>query len=262
MKRSILTIAIGLLAVAWNVAPARAAGASTLQRVLEAGEIRVGTTGDWNPMSVRDPATNTYKGFDIDVVTELASDLGVKITFVPTEWKTLVSGMVAGKYDISTSASITPSRIRTVGFTRSYYQVGTVPVALKKTVSRFNSWEEINRPDVRVAVTMGTSFEQQVKQFFPEAKIKTVEAPARDFQEVLSGRAEVSITSNLEASKLIRTYPQLAVVPVDKPRSPADLAFITPQNDQVWINFLNHWIAIKQNRGFFQALQEKWMPAE
>ena len=88
-----------------------------------------------------------------------------------------------------------------------------------------------------------------------------MEAPARDFQEVLSGRADVSITSNLEASKLIRTYPQLAVVPVDKPRSPADLAFITPQNDQVWINFLNHWITIKLNRGFFQGLEEKWMPS-
>jgi len=262
MKTTIVTIAIVLLAAALNASPSFAADPSTLRRVLEAGEIRVGTTGDWNPMSMRDPATNTYKGFDIDVVTELARDLGVTVLFVPTEWKTLVSGMVAGKYDISTSASITPSRIRTVGFTRSYYQVGTVPMALKKNVSRFNSWEDINRPDVRVAVTMGTSFEQQVKQFFPEAAIKAVEAPARDFQEVLSGRAEVSITSNLEASKLIRTYPQLAVVPVDKPRSPADLAFITPQNDQVWINFLNHWIAIKQNRGFFRELQDKWMPAE
>jgi cyclohexadienyl dehydratase len=237
------------------------AAPSTLTRVLESGKLRVGTTGDWNPMSIRDPTTNTYKGFDIDVVTELAADLGVSIEFVPTEWKTLVSGMVAGKYDISTSASVTPSRIRTVGFSRSYYQVGTVPVVLKKNLSRFNGWGDIDGPDVRVAVTMGTSFEQQVKQFFPNAAIKTVEAPARDYQEVLSGRADVSITSNLEASKLTRNYAQLDVVPVDQPRSPADLAFITPQADQVWINFLNHWITIKINRGFFKELEEKWMPA-
>ncbi len=263
MIRSPCNIIAAVIVLAVLVAvPAVAAAQSTLQRVLEAGEIRIGTTGDWNPMSMRDPTTNAYKGFDIDVVTELGKDLGVKVVFVPTEWKTLVSGMVAGKYDISTSASITPSRIRTVGFTRSYYQVGTVPLALKKTITRFTGWDDINRPDVRVAVTMGTSFEQQVKQFFPQAAIRAVEAPARDFQEVLSGRAEVSITSNLEAAKLIRAYPQLAMVPVDKPRSPADLAFITPQNDQVWINYLNHWIGIKANRGFFQALQDKWMPAE
>ncbi len=260
MKRYILTLAAMFVLAAMAAFPAPATAQSTLNRILEAGEIRVGTTGDWNPMTVRDPATNAYRGFDIDVVNELAKDLGVRLVFVPTEWKTLVSGMVAGKYDISTSASVTPSRIRTVGFTRSYYQVGTVPLTLKKDLARFKGWEDINRADVRVAVTLGTSFEQQVKQFFPKADIKVVEAPARDFQEVLSGRAQISITSNLEASQLVQTYPQLAVVPVDKPRSPADLAFITPQTDQVWINYLNHWIAIKANRGFFRDLQEKWMP--
>ena len=260
MKGFILTLAATFMLAMLAASPAPATAQSTLHRILEAGEIRVGTTGDWNPMTVRDPATNAYQGFDIDVVTELAKDLGVRLVFVSTEWKTLVSGMVAGKYDISTSASVTPSRIRTVGFTRSYYQVGSVPLTLKKDLARFNGWEDINRADVRVAVTLGTSFEQQVKQFFPKADIKAVEAPARDFQEVLSGRAQVSITSNLEASQLVQTYPQLAVVPVDKPRSPADLAFITPQTDQVWINYLNHWIAIKANRGFFRDLQEKWMP--
>ncbi len=260
MKRYILTLAAMFVLAAMAAFPAPATAQSTLNRILEAGEIRVGTTGDWNPMTVRDPATNAYRGFDIDVVNELAKDLGVRLVFVPTEWKTLVSGMVAGKYDISTSASVTPSRIRTVGFSRSYYQVGSVPLVLKKNRSRFNGWGDIDRPDVRVAVTMGTSFEQQVKQFFPNAAIKAVEAPARDYQEVLSGRADVSITSNLEASKLTRNYAQLDVVPVDRPRSPADLAFITPQADQIWINFLNHWITIKINRGFFSGLEKKWMP--
>ena len=138
--------------VALAASPAAAVAQSTLHRILEAGEIRVGTIGDWNPMTVRDPATNTYQGFDVDVVTELAKDLGVRQVFVFTEWKTLVRGMVAGKYDISTSASVTPSRIRTVGFTRSYFQVGTVSVKLKKDIARFAGWDDINRADVRVVV--------------------------------------------------------------------------------------------------------------
>ena len=48
---------------------------SRLQRVLESGTLRVGTTGDWNPMTLKDPPTNSYKGFDIDVMTELAKDM-------------------------------------------------------------------------------------------------------------------------------------------------------------------------------------------
>jgi cyclohexadienyl dehydratase len=233
---------------------------SRLQRVLESGTLRVGTTGDWNPMTLRDPPTNSYKGFDIDVMTELAKDMGVKLRFVSTSWKTLVSGIIADKYDISTSASITPTRIRTVGFTKSYYQVSTVPLTLRTNLARFKDWEDINKPGVIVAVTLGTSQEQQVKQFFPNAKIRAIEAPARDFHEVLSRHAQISVTSNLEASLLIQSHPQLAVVPVSKPRSPADLAFIVPQTDLIWINFLNHWITIKQNRGFFDKIKSKWMP--
>ena len=72
---------------------------SRLQKILQKGELRVGTTGDWNPMSVKDPATNEYKGFDIEIATQLAEDIGVKIKFIPTEWKTLVNGIISNKYD-------------------------------------------------------------------------------------------------------------------------------------------------------------------
>jgi cyclohexadienyl dehydratase len=36
-------------------------GASALQDILSNGILKVGTTGDWNPMTVKDPATNSYK---------------------------------------------------------------------------------------------------------------------------------------------------------------------------------------------------------
>ena len=98
-------------------------GESKLQEILKRGELRVGTTGDFNPMTVKDPATNTYKGFDIDVVTELAKDMGVKLTFVPTEWKTLVAGITSDKYDISTSASLNAKRALAAGYTLSLIHI-------------------------------------------------------------------------------------------------------------------------------------------
>ena len=45
---------------------------SALNEILDSGVLKVGTTGDWNPMTLRDPATNSYKGYDIDIMTELA----------------------------------------------------------------------------------------------------------------------------------------------------------------------------------------------
>jgi len=99
-------------------------------------------------------------------MTELAKDMGVKLKFVPTEWKTLINGIIADKYDISTSASVAPQRIRTVGFTKSYYQVTTVPLTLKKNLAQFKDWEDISYPSVTLKVTLGTSQEQYVENVF------------------------------------------------------------------------------------------------
>ena len=80
MKKLILLALMVLLPLSVNAE-------SKLDQILASGELKVGTTGDWDPMTMKDPATNKYKGFDIDVMNELAKDMGVKITFVPTEWK-------------------------------------------------------------------------------------------------------------------------------------------------------------------------------
>ena len=231
---------------------------SVLQDVLSNGVLKVGTTGDWNPMTMKDTATNSYTGYDIDVMTELAKDLDVKLEFVPTDWKTLVSGVTSGKYHMTGSASISPGRAKAAGYSNSYFSLATVPLTLKKNGDRFTDWSDLDKASVTVAATLGTTQEKQVKQFFPNAKYKIVEAPARDFQEVLAGRADAHITSNVEAYKLIAKYPEMMIVPVTEAKAPTPIAMLLPQSDQVWINYVNTWIALKTERGFFAELGRKW----
>ena len=170
---------------------------SRLQRILSEGELRVGTTGDWNPMTIIDPNSKGHSGFDIDIAKQLATDMGVKVIFVPTTWKTLVNGIVADKYDISTSASLSAKRALSTGYTNSYFKLATVPLTLKINLNKFQSWDDINQKGVKVAVTLGTTQEQQAKQIFPNATLNIIESPARDFQEVLAGRSDVHITSKM-----------------------------------------------------------------
>ena len=231
---------------------------SRLQQIQDSGKLRVGTTGDWNPMSMKDPSNNSYVGFDIDVVTQLAQDMGVELELVPTDWKSIVAGITANKYDISTSASLSPKRALVAGYSNSYFKLATVPLTLKENLDKFKSWDDINKNNVVVAVTLGTTQEMQAKNYFPNAQIKAIESPARDFQEVLAGRADAHITSNVEAATLVETYPELAIVPVKEPKSPTPLAWLIDQNDQVWINYINHWIELKKAQGYFDQLMLKW----
>ncbi|MCR9126332.1 MAG: transporter substrate-binding domain-containing protein [Rhodobacteraceae bacterium] len=254
MKRIMRVAAAAVIGLALSGA---AQAQSALNEILDSGVMKVGTTGDWNPMTLRDPATNSYKGFDIDVMTELASDLGVSVEFVPTDWKTLVNGVVAGQYHLTGSASISPARMKVAGFSESYIAVEILPFTTEDKAGRFDGYGSINQPGVTVATTLGTTFEKLVREWFPDAEIKVVEAPARGFQEVLAGRADVFITSNIEGSTLEAKFP-IVKVANSEPRSPTPIAMLLPQDDQVWINYVNNWVKVKQAQGFFDGVKARW----
>lgn len=237
MKKSLIALGMCLLAFT-QIAHAQ----SRLQEILDAGVLRVGTTGDWNPMTMKDPATNSYRGFDIDVTTELAKDLGVKVEYVATDWKTLVNGITANKYDVTGSASLNMSRAKVAGYSQPYFYLAFVPVVQKKDIEKFSDWSDFDKAEIKVAATLGTVQEKMVKDFFPSAQHIVIEAPARDFQELLARRADVSVTSNVEAATLVEKFKQLAIVPVKEPRKPTPIAMLLPQDDQVWINYINHWV--------------------
>ena len=157
----LLKIITALFAFSSVAAPVHAA--SVLNEILSDGVLKVGTTGDWNPMTMKDTATNSYTGYDIDVMTELAKDLGVKVEFVPTDWKTLVSGVTSGKYHMTGSASISSGRAKAAGYSNSYFSLATVPLTLKKNADKFTDWADLDKASVTVAATLGTTQEKQVK---------------------------------------------------------------------------------------------------
>jgi cyclohexadienyl dehydratase len=253
---STLVVAVAALAVAGSAA---AQQKSRLQEVQQRGTLKVGTTGDFNPMSVRDAASNSFKGFEIDAAEALAKDLGVKLELVPTDWPTLVAGITAGRYDIFMGgSSMVAGRAKTVAYTIPYIETGTVPVIRKADAAKFKDWTDINKAGVTVAVTLGTVFEQQAKAHFPNAAIRAVQPPASGFQEVLANRADVTITSSIDAAGIVARQPSLTHMPLAAARNKRPFGYIVAQGDADWLNFVNTWIHMKKAEGFFEALERKW----
>ena len=100
--------------------------------------------------------------------------------------------------------------------------------------------------------------EQFVQNTLPKATVRRVESPARDFQELLAGKAEVMVASLIEGSELVKQYPQLQMILLDKPKNSIPMAFLMPLDDQQWLNFVNNWITIKRQNGYFVELNKKW----
>jgi cyclohexadienyl dehydratase len=67
----------------------------------------------------------------------------------------------------------------------------------------------------------------------------------------------------VEAATLMKTYPDLQQVGSSaEMRNKRPFAYPMPQGDEVWLTFVNNWIALKTAEGYFDALEAKWLSAK
>jgi cyclohexadienyl dehydratase len=259
INRRMMALAAAVLPATalFSRAQAQTAPASRLKAIVDSGKLRVGTTGDFQPMSFK--TVSGYEGHQIDMANLLAADMGVKVEFVATDWRTLISGLAANQYDIViTGTSMSVGRAMAATFVDPWGRNAFVPLALKANAGRFASWDQLNQPGVTIGTNLGTTMEQFVQQTLPKATLRRVESPARDWQELLGGRVDVTMSSLIEAAALTREYPQLTTVLAQEPRNPIPMALLIPQGDPTWLAFLNNWNTLRKANGTIDALNAKW----
>ena len=67
---------------------------NSLEQIRSRGTLIIGTTGDYRPLSYREPKTGEYWGFGIEVAQKIAENIGVNTTFVQTSWPTLTEDVL------------------------------------------------------------------------------------------------------------------------------------------------------------------------
>ena len=165
---------------------------SALEKVLQKGVLRVGMD-TFVPWAMRDK-TGQLVGFEIDVATRLAADMGVKVEFVPTKWSGIIPALLTGKFDVIIGGmGIIPSRNLKVNFTQPYDYSGMSLVANKKLAAGFKTLEDFNRPDVVLAVKLGSTSVMAAKKYLPQATLRQFDGEAQIFQEVVNGKAHAAV---------------------------------------------------------------------
>ena len=133
-------------------APASAPAPTTLAQIQERGVLRVGTAGDYQPMSYLDPETGRYVGFDAELAEDLAASLGVDIEYVETSWPTLMDDTLAGKFDLAICGiTVTDARKEQALMSDGYLGNGKTVLCRAEDAGTYTSIEAINRPEVRMA---------------------------------------------------------------------------------------------------------------
>ena len=126
-----------------------------IDTIKKRGKLQVGF-GSFLPWAIRDKQGN-WVGFEIDVSTKLAKDMGVELELMPTAWDGIIPSLIAGKFDVIIGGlTVTPARQEQVDFTEPYSQSGQGIAASKQLASSLKYPEGYNDAKVTFVCRRGS----------------------------------------------------------------------------------------------------------
>ncbi len=125
-----LALTLGTTAALPGAALAQDKAIALPAAVKAAGQIVVGIESTYPPMAYRDPKTNERVGFNVELVTALAKELGVAVKWEEMSFEQLMTSLTTGRIDmIGTAISDLPSRREKLTFV-DYLATGAQPFAM------------------------------------------------------------------------------------------------------------------------------------
>lgn len=260
MKRWMTYTAAALTAVVVTAGSMMDVLAAHLEDIAERGTIRIGTTGDYRPMSYLDKDTGKYEGFDVALAEEIANSLHVKVEYVPTTWKTLAADTQAGKFDLAICGiTRTYDRERTMTMSDGYLLFGKTILCRAGESSKYQNLADIDRPEVKVMVNPGGTNEKFAREHLPHATLLVHEQNAEIPGLVAEGKADIMITETMEAVRYTRMDKRLGAPLVDKPFTRSRFGVLMAKGDQDLLNYVNFVLAELEMNGTMKQMEDTYI---
>jgi cystine transport system substrate-binding protein len=165
----------------------------TLAEVQDAGVIVVGTEGTYRPFSFHEGGSGDLTGYDIEVISAVADELGVDVEFEETQWDGIFGGLDAGRFDvIANQVSINEERLEDYDFSTPYTVSPGVLVVAEGTTD-ITSLEDL---DGRTSAQSLTSNWYEVAESYG-ASVEAVEGWAQAAELLRQGRVDATVNDEL-----------------------------------------------------------------
>ena len=233
---------------------------TALERIRRTGILRVGATGDYNPMNYLDPDTGVYVGFDVALAEDLAASLGVEIEYVPTSWPTLTEDTLAGKFDLAvTGITVTDERKETMLMSDGYLENGKTILCRAGEEDKYMCLNDINRPEVRVMVNPGGLNEKFALENLPDVELIVHDVNQEIPGLVAEGKADIMITEVMEAGYYTGRDSRLAAPLVREPFTHGQLGILMPKGSEDLLDYVNAFIAAEKESGRIDELADEYI---
>jgi polar amino acid transport system substrate-binding protein len=164
---------------------------STFERITRTTQLRMAVISGSPPYFRKDLATGTWAGAAIEMGKAIAAVWGAELVFVETTWGNSVLDLQSNKIDISFGLNPTPQRALSIGFTRPYI---VAPFGcLAKPGFNPTTWDDLNKPDVRIVFDVGSLHETCARRFAPKAQLTGYKTIDESVLALQSGRADAEV---------------------------------------------------------------------
>ena len=233
--------------------------ANKLEKIMDQGVLKVGTTGDYQPMSYLDPDTGEYVGFENELTKDLAGEMGVEIQYVETSWPTLMEDTLAGKFDLAICGiTVNDARKEKALMSDGYIVNGKTILCRAEDADKYTSLEAINRPEVRVMVNPGGLNEQFARENLPDVTLIIHDVNQEIPGLVASGEADIMITEIMEAGYYVGQDSRLAAPLVQEPFTHGEIGVLMPKGSEDLLNYVNDFLRKEKESGRIDELADEY----
>lgn len=225
-----------------------AAEGPTLKAIRERGTLRIGVFAGTEPYYHKNLATGEWEGFCVAMGQDFAQYIGVKLEPVETTWGNAVIDLQSNKIDMMFGLSDNPERAKVVDFSKALMD-NTFTLVARKDLA-VTTWEEMNKPEMRVAVDLGSTQDNFARKTLPNCTLVALKSADETILALQSGRADAIIQVALLAVVTTKNLAQVSKLIIPEPQSsqPTTIGVRRDPNGE-FRDFVDTWLAERRKEG-------------
>src|SRR5207253_10352150 len=153
----------GLASAIVSPASAQASPDNTLDRIRASKVLRIAVLPGELPYFNKDLASGTWSGMCIEMANDVAKLLDVQLEYTESTYGNSILDLQANKIDLGFALNPTPQRALVIDFTHAFYLHGFGMVGKKGFHAE--NWSDLNKPEIKVAVDIGSVHEIAARRF-------------------------------------------------------------------------------------------------
>jgi polar amino acid transport system substrate-binding protein len=235
-----------------------AVGQKALATIVKNGELRVGTSGNQPPYSMKSK-TGELMGFEIDLAKALATNMGVKLKWVEMPFPELMDALKSNKIDaIMSGMTITPERNLIALFAGPYTVSGKAILTKSNKVAALNADTSTMVNKYKIVCLKGSTSEEFVKTVMSKQQLIAVNNYDEAVNMVINDQADALVADKPICVLSILKYPGKDLVTTEQPLTVEPIGMALPSGDPQFLNLVSNYISTLQISGTLTALEQKW----